>query len=234
MLYITRDNAAVSCTAMIKETALEAICTYFGTSPNKVATIGDGIADIGFMTAPGIGFCGAPANASQRVKDAVLTNGGHVSKKRTFAGVSEVYKLSAEKGMQVYLSDKDGCLQEPGDFSGAVQISKWLNGAGIEGPQICIITGSSAAQNAKFIEECVNGARVNPYILEHPEIIWAENGAIRINVITGETSSNVDPGLEYFLNKELKPLTDRILADSMSPSGAMHAYTLSMHYNDQD
>ena len=98
-----------------------------------------------------------------------------------------------------------------GDKTWGSDFAKIARVMGQEGnPYVVILTGSSYQQNLPFMREygLDNRLEANSKIKDYPYLLLAEDGAIHINVLTGETRNyvqDIQPELLRILKTEFEP-----------------------------
>lgn len=75
-----------------KGRVLRQAATHLNIPRERILAIGDGFNDIPMLNGTHAAFCGCPANAEDRVKDAVRAAGGHVSEKDGPEGTIDIIR----------------------------------------------------------------------------------------------------------------------------------------------
>lgn len=192
-LYFMANNAAVDAVMITKAEAIDGIRETYGLSIDKVAAIGDEIIDLPMLGISGLGKIGTVANAQAKVIDYVSSMvNGHVSKQSVYDGFLEFYKICQESGIRLIVTDRDGVIKEADNVQWGPLYAELAMKMGNEGYPYCtILTGSALSQNEKFRHQYGLDERLigNVYVKENPYLLIVENGAIHVNVITGETKN---------------------------------------------
>ncbi len=201
-LYFSSNSSAVDAYLIAKDKIIPEFAKKVGKSLEQIAAIGDGDNDLQMLSAPGLGLVGAPANATEKVKRVVAGRGGFISQKNVFDGFLEFYEFAKTKGMTHILSDRDGVLFEKGDNSRGEEFKKLAErmGSGLN-PFVTVLTGTSANQNIEFMHTYGLDAKLasNHKVQEYPYLVLAENGAVHVDVLTGEASDFFDLSGNPFL-----------------------------------
>jgi len=141
------------------------------------------------MTIPGLGLIGAPANAQLKVRRVVDHLENSVRLSGSFSDAfAEFCRVAQKRQIKYVFADKDGVLtwKEAG-VCNLNLVAELFRCAGVAGlPFVLILTGSSYEQNLQFLNssELTTAFACNPRIAASPYIILAENGTLRINVLT--------------------------------------------------
>ena len=191
---IVRNNAAIDTTIISKGEVVDGVFNYFGGRLEDIAAIGDELLDLPLLTTPRLGMVGCPANAQKGVIDTVNRLRGYVSPEKVYKGFFDFYEKAAEVGIKLIISDKDGVLKEGGNKEGSERFRQLALEMGQEGkPYVVVLTGSSHQQNLPFMRDFGLDERlsVNPAVRKYPYLLLCENGAIHLNVLTGETRNYV-------------------------------------------
>jgi len=92
---------------------------------------------------------------------------------------------------------------------------------GIDGPYITLLTGSSVQQNHEFIQDYNLTSLIGlPSIMEYPEMLNVENGAIAINIVENELinyAEKLSSGLLKLLKQEFEPWVFRRINNEILP-----------------
>lgn len=180
--YIAENSDAVDVYAFSKRDGLARILADTGFRADQTAVIGDSENDLSFLSAKGIALRGAPGNAQQVVRSYVGPE--HVTASVGLDGFLEFYAICKERGIQLIVSDRDGVIKWK-DESALPQLKAVWRGMGSDGPAIVVLTGSSIEQNLRFIDDYgLSAARDNSCVQRHPYLIYAENGAVALNILT--------------------------------------------------
>lgn len=236
---LMRNNAAIDAAILTKDRSIKSVKKYFKISLEKMAAIGDEVTDISLLKTPGLGMVGAPANAQLPVKNAVsnLPN-SYVSSKRAFEGFMDFYQRASNLGIELIISDKDGVLKE--DSESAVHSREFrklaLHMGQERNPYIIVLTGSSQKQNISFMNEygLNEELRSNPKVVEYPFLVLIENGAIHLNVLTGEIKNYVKdicPEMLKMLKGEFEERVKKRLESEVFPELGLE---WSLEYGDQN
>ncbi|MDD5193530.1 MAG: HAD hydrolase family protein [Candidatus Nanoarchaeia archaeon] len=193
LIYLIANNAAVDAVMITKAQAIDGIRNKHGFSLEQVATVGDEIVDIPMLEIAGLGRIGTVANAQQRVIKFVQSKRqGYVSNQRVYDGFRDFYDVCKQQGIRLIVTDKDGVLKDGGDVHWGGEYAKLALVMGLDGnPISTILTGSGLKDNIKFMKQYGLDKRLEQNIVlkENPYLLLAENGAIHVNVITGETQN---------------------------------------------
>lgn len=193
-LYFSANTSAVDVYLITKDKIIPEFAKRQGCSLEQIAAIGDGDNDLPMLSFPGLGLVGAPANATDKVKKVISDLNGYLASQEAFEGFFEFYHLVKQRGITHILSDRDGVLLEKGDYSRGPEFKALAQGMGFGmNPFVAILTGTSMDQNIYFMEAYGLDASLasNPKVREYPFLVLAENGAVHINVLTGDA-------LEFF------------------------------------
>ena len=193
-IYISASPDAVDVSIITKDIALLQFSTEKKTSLKSIAAIGDGVNDLPFLTIKGLGLIGAPSNAQKEViKYISKTANGKICEHDFFQGFIEFYKYASESCMSAIFTDRDGVLVSKENDIWMPNLAELFKKMGSRSkgnflPIIHVLTGSGVEQNKSFIESVNRYADIgtNQYAVSDPYIIHAENGAIQMNIITGE------------------------------------------------
>ena len=193
-IYISASPDAVDVSIITKDIALLQFSTEKKTPLKSIAAIGDGVNDLPFLTIEGLGLIGAPSNAQKTViKYISKTVNGKICKHAFFQGFAEFYKYAAESAISTIFTDRDGVLVSKENDIWMPNLAALFKKSGSKNrgnflPIIHVLTGSGVEQNKSFVDSINRYADIgsNRYIISDPYIIHAENGAIQINIITGE------------------------------------------------
>ena len=192
-IILIANNAAVDAVMITKAEAIDGIRNKYGFSLGEIAAIGDEIGDIPMLEIPGLGNIGTVANAQQSVIDFVASReNGYVSMLSVFDGFMEFYNRCRDRGSKLIVTDKDGVLKEGNNVQWGQQYAKLAMQMGNEGNPYCIVlTGSAISQNEEFRLQYGLDERLieNKAVRNNPFLLLVENGAIHVNVITGETEN---------------------------------------------
>jgi len=154
-----------------------------------MAGIGDSANDIPLLKIPNLGLVGAPNNAQLIVKQTLKTiDRSYISNKDSLEGFVDFYAHCVDAGIEYVFADRDGVLIWKEDLPEKSHLRQIIECMGQEGrPFIIIITGSSYEQNVDFMRKYrLNSSLAsNEKIRENPYVIYAENGAVQINILDG-------------------------------------------------
>jgi len=212
-LYLSVSPHAIDIALVTKRTAVFRCAQLVGIDLHQIGAIGDGVNDLPFLTIPGLGLIGAPANAELRVRSelgripgAMLLNGPVTD------GFLAFYEMCAERDLLLVISDRDGVLIDGGADSTdrfRLVVDRVMRGPG---PALWILTGSSAEQNLSLLDGVASSVdRVT---------VMAENGSIVIDPLTRQTHLTLPHGLESVLPILKGPFESefrRLLATTILP-----------------
>lgn len=208
MIYVTATTEAVDAALITKDLALIRYAQTKAIPRSRIGAIGDGVNDLPFLLVEGLRVAAAPANAHQVVKDAVrrlphgLVTDGHV-----LAGFLEFYRYATAMGVSHVFADRDGVLWTEGQAGTHLDSLRSVFSAvgGAAAPTVLILTGTSAEQNIPFLEATgLTTLSQNAAIREDPRILLAENGAVKVDVLSGKTHVDL-------------PIDDDLLAELQGP-----------------
>lgn len=206
MIYISANTAAVDAAMVTKDRAVRGLAEYHKIPLEQLAVIGDEVIDIPMLTIEGIGLAGAPANAQDKVKEAVKARNGFLAQGKVLDGFLEFYEEARNRGITHIVSDRDGVLVRKGDLSRGNEFQSLALQMGTNNnPYVSILTGSGLEQNIEFMEKYGLNANLaeNPEVQKFPYLLLAENGTIHANVLTGKTI-NYCEALDAVLLAKLK------------------------------
>ena len=213
VLYIAENSDAIDVYSYSKRDGLERILTDFNLPASATAVIGDSENDLAFLSHPGVGLRGAPANAQPCVQ--AFVGAQHVSGAAGLDGFIAFYETCKRRGIQLVVSDRDGVIKWKDQTSLPAFVDIWKS-MGEQGPMIVVLTGSSVEQNLRFIDDyLLDEGRVNPAVQKHPHLIYAENGAVRIDILR-RTATSVDGSHASLASLKAAALTQ--LADTVLPA----------------
>ena len=109
-IYISANTAAVDAAMVTKDNAVRGLAEYHKIPLEQLAVIGDEVIDIPMLTIEGIGLAGAPANAQDKVKEAVKARNGFLAQSKVLDGFLEFYEEARSRGITHIVSDRDGVL----------------------------------------------------------------------------------------------------------------------------
>jgi len=223
-VYLMANNAAIDATILTKGDIVPAYAKHHGIPLERIAAIGDEIIDLPMLTTEGLGFVGAPANAQDKVKEAVAKmQNGWISSCQVLDAFIEFYALTKKRNISRIISDKDGVLLAKGDLARGAEFYALMQYAGVGGnPFVTVLTGSSVGQNAKFMKGYGLDARLesNPAIKKNPYLLLAENGLIHLDVLSGNTLNFckiLNPYLLTKLKNEFEPEVARRMEAEIFP-----------------
>ena len=193
-IYISASPDAVDVSIITKDIALLQFSAEKKIPLKSIAAIGDGVNDLPFLTIEGLGLIGAPSNAQKEViKYISKTVIGKICDHDFFQGFIEFYKYASESAISAIFTDRDGVLISKENDIWMPNLAELFKSMGLRSkgnflPIIHVLTGSGVEQNKSFIESVNQYADIasNLYAAYDPYIIHAENGAIQMNIITGE------------------------------------------------
>lgn len=210
-IRLFRNNAAIDATIFTKDRVVEGVTRYSGKKLEEIAFIGDEIVDLPIIRTCGLGLVGAPSNAQERViQEVKRLPHGYVSEKRVFDGFVEFYKVAQQRGIKLVLSDRDGVLKEGSDNSRGDDFREILSHMDGElYPYVAVLTGSGYEQNISFRKKYGLDERLkeNSFVIKYPYLLLLENGAIHLNILTGEIKnylSEIQPELLNILKGEFE------------------------------
>ena len=190
-IYLSVSTDAVDASLVTKDLAIKTFTSRVGVPLSRVAGIGDSANDLPFLKIPGLGLAGAPSNAQVAVKQALRTiRGSYISKKSVLDGFLDFYSKCSDAGIEFVFSDRDGVLIWKGDAEEKARLKQLLETMGQQSrPFIFILTGSSYEQNIEFMGnyKLDSSLGANQRIRENPYIIYAENGAVQIDILTSKS-----------------------------------------------
>jgi len=192
-IYLSASTDAVDASLVTKDFAIRSFASSTGTPLSRVAGIGDSANDLPFLRISGLGLVGAPSNAQAAVKEALKAiPGSYISTKSVLDGFLDFYARCRDGGIEVVFTDRDGVLIWNEDGGARATLRQLLERMGQNGrPFIIILTGSSYEQNMDFMRHFQLDASLgsNPRIRRNPYIIYAENGAVQIDILGGSARS---------------------------------------------
>jgi len=195
LLYLSASTDAVDAALMTKEHAVTGFASKNQIPLTNIAGIGDSANDLPFLQIPSLGLRGSPANAQPVVRAALANLDHSILLSASFTdGFLEFYRLAEQRGISYVFADKDGVLVWRDSDALSQKLSPIFRNMGKGGyPFVFVLTGSSYEQNLEFIQTSgFDGAFAeNPRVQEHPFVVLAENGAVQVNVLTGEIRENV-------------------------------------------
>ncbi|MBI5064735.1 HAD hydrolase family protein [Candidatus Woesearchaeota archaeon] len=236
-IYLIANNAAVDAVMITKAEAIDEIRNRYGFSLDQVATIGDEIVDIPMLEIAGLGNIGTVANAQQRVIEYVASKeNGFVSNFSVFDGFMDFYNLCKDRKRKLIITDKDGVLKEGDNVQWGPEYARLVMEMGKEGDPFCVVlTGSALSQNEKFRHAYGLDERLkaNKFVQENPFLLIVENGAIHLNVITGEIDNRchkLNSRLLDVLKGPFEKEVARRIRDEILPE---FGFDISYNYDDQ-
>lgn len=187
-LYLSASSDAIDAALVTKDRAVEAFLRNQGIPPQSVAAIGDSVNDLPFLMLPDLGLRGAPANAQPEVLERLRDIPNSVVLKESVTeGFLHFYRAAADLQMSYIFADRDGVLiweveSEPQRLA-LMDVFRQMGGSGK--PFVVVLTGSSYEQNLRFMKRhgLDSSLRANPAVLTERYVVWAENGALQINVL---------------------------------------------------
>lgn len=189
-LFIMGTGNAVDAGLLLKDKAVIGYAKHHSIPLEQIAAIGDGVNDLAMLTIPCLGLVGAPSNAQAQVKEEVSKlERGLVLSSECFDAFLEFYQRATGQGITHIISDRDGVLTAEGDHIRGKEFRELAKTMGIgNNPFVIVLTGSSYEQNVDFIKAYGFDSTIqsNPKVREHPYLVLVDNGAIHINVLTGE------------------------------------------------
>src|SRR3989338_3777137 len=236
-LFISATDSAIDCALYAKGMALTDHASEHDFNLQHVAAIGDGANDLPFMMLDNLGFIGCPANADASVKAAAKEKGGFESKYEVYLGFLDFLGQCVRRNIKAVYTDRDGVLQNKGDFPGAFGFAQSLGSAGRDGnPLIYVLTGAGQAENRDFIK-AVNSffdLADNAEIRADPYIVLTENGGVRVSILDSEKSVNIvqqkNPAL---FAKVLGPFRDSLVKRLESEIAPKFNLGVTYEYNNQ-
>lgn len=189
-VFISCSTDAVDGAFFNKKQALLGVSQILDVGLEAIAFIGDGNNDLPALQLTELGLAGCPNNAQHRVKEVVETHkNGVISHLSYLDAFQYFYDLSKERDLRLLVSDRDGLiLTDLGDFD-VDNFIRVIDKVGRNGcPELRVLTGASVDQNRSIFctEKLKRSVQRNEAISANPYIILAENGAIELNVLTGE------------------------------------------------
>ena len=175
---------------MTKDIAVAAISNQFGCSLADMAVIGDEGNDLPMLTLEGIALAGAPSNASPQVKDVLrFQQNSYISPHKVGDGFFDIYARAAKQRLKVVVTDRDGVLKAGDKVHWGPKFGELAQCMGGNLPYVYVVTASSKTQNDKFREEYGLDERLsgNFFVRNHPWMLFAEGGAVQVNVLTDKT-----------------------------------------------
>jgi hypothetical protein len=198
-IYLSASTDAVDASLVTKDFAIRNFASSTGTPLSRVAGIGDSANDLPFLRIPGLGLVGAPGNAQAAVKQALRAiPRSYISTKSVLDGFLDFYARCRDEGIEVVFTDRDGVLIWNEDDGARARLKQLLERMGRDGrPFIIILTGSSYEQNVDFMRHFQLDASLasNPRIRQNPYVIYAENGAVHIDIL-GASARNYGAALD--------------------------------------
>lgn len=191
VLYLSASTDAVDASLFTKRDAVLRYIENESLDPGCIGAIGDSENDLPFLEIDGLGLVGAPANAQEHVKERVrrLPN-SIVMSAEVLDGFVQFFDLALSRGIRHIVTDRDGVLiWKAGARRDIARLQRLLLQPDPPArPSISVLTGASVEQNIRFMREYALQEKTlcSNWLLEHPEIIWAENGSILIDVLTGK------------------------------------------------
>ncbi|MBW2966909.1 HAD hydrolase family protein [Candidatus Woesearchaeota archaeon] len=234
-IMIMRGDASVEVSILTKDQTVKDVAEEFGCPLDEIAVVGDGSNDLPMLTMEGLGLRGAPANAEQKVKEALeKLDNSYISPRAVCDGFFDIYQKAIEKGIKVVVTDRDGVLKAGSQVHWGPDFAKLALEMGGDKPYVVVVTAASHAQNVKFMEEYGLDGRLhsNPHVRAHPYIMLAEGGAVHVNVLTGGTRnyvSKISPELLALMKGKFEQEV-RKLIDAQLPSLGL---TWTKDYDDQ-
>ena len=235
-IYISANTAAVDAAMVTKDNAVRGLAEYHKIPLEQLAVIGDEVIDIPMLSIEGIGLAGAPANAQDKVKEAVKARNGFLAQSKVLDGFLEFYEEARSRGITHIVSDRDGVLVKKGDLSRGNEFQYLALQMGADrNPYVSILTGSGLEQNIEFMEKYGLNANLakNQDVQSFPYLLLVENGTIHVNVLTGETINYceaLDPDLLAKLKGEFEDTVKKRIEQEVFP---MLNLAWSADYNDQ-
>ncbi len=189
-LYFAATPEAVDAYLLPKDQSVLNLAKHYNLPLENIGTIGDGVNDLSFLKIIGLGLIGAPSNSQERVKSYVSgSRNGFVSSSEVLDDFFEFYEEAKKARITHIVSDRDGVLVSKSDFSRGNEFFNLAMQMGFQGnPFVMILTGSSYEQNLGFMRGYGLDSRlgVNLAVKENPYLLLVENGAIHVNVISGD------------------------------------------------
>jgi hypothetical protein len=222
-IYLSASSDAVDASLVTKDIAIKGFASSRGIPLSRVAGIGEGANDLPFLRISGLGLVGAPSNAQAAVKQALRAiRGSYISTKSVLDGFLDFYARCCGAGIEFVFADRDGVLIWNQDGEGKFRLRQVLERMGQNGrPFVIILTGSSYEQNVDFMRNYKLDASLgaNQRIRENPYVIYAENGALQMDILSARArnyAAALDKGLldaltGDFLHSLLRHIRERIL-----------------------
>lgn len=234
ILYLSASTDAVDASLLTKRDAVLNFLKTGDIKASEIAAIGDSENDLPFIEIDGLGLIGTPANAQERVKERLRSRSNYVAmQKDVFEGFLEFFDLCVTRGIRHIISDRDGVLIWKGaSREETAALRKLLLGQSADAPPtVTVLTGSSVEQNTRFINDYSlnDKACCSRWVLEHPQLIWAENGSAVMNVLTGQTQvalpDRLKPAGEMLKGSFEQKLLMRIEHDVLRPEGLTYSFS---------
>ncbi|HUC61853.1 MAG TPA: hypothetical protein VMF53_07840 [Alphaproteobacteria bacterium] len=237
-VFISANTDAVDAAPITKEVALKAIAARDGVALDQVGAIGDSVNDLPFLTLPGLRLIGAPRNAQPPVRRHVESApNGYLSEQDYLKGFVDFYGKCAALRLAAVFADRDGVLLWRKDAEEFHVLAGLFERMGHDGqPMIYVLTGSSVEQNLRVLHEPIIAQAFlrNERIKRDPRFVFAENGALAIDVLNGKNgtiSPDVDPETAAILVGEFRVRLLKRVRASILPKFALD---MSNSRDDQD
>lgn len=226
---------AIDAALITKDRAVANFALSRGIPIEKIAAIGDSANDLPFLAINGLACRGAPLNAQAKVKEVLKQYANaFIASKNCFEGFEQFYERCMACQVKYIFSDRDGVILCNREDTPMDRFHRIISDIGIgTKPVLKILTGSSYEQNLQFIEAYSIREAVysNKRVREDPYLILAENGAVEIDVISGNFKLSKDifdvSLLSWLMNRFKLTLFERI------ESEVFHRFGLSWS-NDSD
>ena len=212
-LNLSAGPDAADAAFVTKDLALKRFPVQIGKPDLRIAVIGDGVNDLPMLTVPSVVLAGAPQNAQQLVKDTLKTLPfGYIASKCYIDGFLEFYEQCLKRNVDYIFSDRDGVLLWEHDVREFEILATVLARTGVGScPRIVVITGSSISQNTALLSNRILISRLTEVdaIRENPYILFCENGAVQVNILTGavrEEDFGVEPEMLKLLRTSFREL----------------------------
>ena len=235
-MMIMRGSASVEASIMTKDLAVKAISLQTGYSFAEMAVVGDDLNDIPMLTLEGIALAGAPSNANHKVR-AVLNSqpNGYVSDFEVCDGFFDIYRHATDLGVKVLVTDRDGVLKSGSRVHWGSEFGELAKKMGGSLPYVFVVTSSSKTQNDKFREEYCLDERlaVNLHVRNNPWLLFAEGGAVQVNVLTGNIR-NYARQLSPELIEKMKGPFESAVKDIIDSNLPLFGLTWTQDYDNQN
>lgn len=236
MIFLSASTDAVDACGLTKDIAVKKFCEENNINPSRVAGIGDSSNDIPFLSIPGLGLAGAPLNAQPAVKTFLRQKeNSFLSSKICWSGFKEFYQKCISRQITHVFADRDGVLicKDPETRKDDLR-DLFLKMGQNDRPFVIVLTGSSYEQNIPFLDSyTLDGSlSANSAVVANPYLIYAENGAVQINVLDKRIRNFGD-----FLDPELIKTLTRDFAEEVTKrieENVLESFALCLTLNRSD